>query len=220
MKVRHWGVGTLVSLCLLPGQAQEVRIEVDTTSNPELAKWCEGARQEMVLWHPRMENLLATEGFVPPHTFSLSTKNSDKGVGYTVGTHITVVSGFVKKRPGDVGMVIHEMVHVIQAYPNKGKKPGWLVEGIADYARWAIYNGKSLAQFPRPKKPEAWKDGYQVTAGFLLWLESGRAPGIVRRLNTALRNGTYEEAMWERWGGDTLPDLWGTYLDAMQSRKP
>ena len=216
--MRFCAIATLAMLWVFPGHAQDVQIQVDTSSNPELAKWCESARREMVLWHPRMENLLATEGFVPPHTFSLSTKNAEKGVGYTVGTRITVISGFVKRHPRDVGMVIHEMIHVIQAYPNKGKKPGWLVEGIADYARWAMYNGKSLKQFPRPKKEQAWKDGYQVTAGFLLWMESGRAPGIVRRLNTSLRQGVYEDGLWERWGGAPLPALWEAYYDAMQAR--
>ena len=29
------------------------------------------------------------------------------------------------------GVVIHELTHVIQAYPAAGDKPGWLVEGIA-----------------------------------------------------------------------------------------
>ena len=50
-------------------------------------------------------------------------------VGGTAGARIGVSSGWVKKRPGDFGLVIHELVHVIQDY--RGGGVGWVTEGIA-----------------------------------------------------------------------------------------
>jgi len=56
------------------------------------------------------------------------------------------------------------MAHFIQNY--KGAGPGWLVEGIADYLRWAIYKGKPQDWFPFTDKPQGYKDSYRVAGGF------------------------------------------------------
>ena len=51
------------------------------------------------------------------------------------------------------------MVHVIQNYP-VGAGPVWVTEGIADYLRWAIFEGKPVEKFPKPQDPEGFKRGY------------------------------------------------------------
>ena len=193
-----------------PADDAAVRVKLDVSQVPHLAEW--GGETAAVLreWHPRVVNLLPTAGFDPPREFSLTIEKSDRGVAATSGSRITVSSHWIEKHPGDVGAAVHELVHVIQAYPSAD--PGWLTEGIADYVRWAIYEGKPRDWFPRPKAERGYRQGYQVAAGFLLWLEADAAPGIVKRLNTAMRRGKYSPEIWRTATGRSLDELWDAYV--------
>ena len=55
---------------------------------------------------------------------------------------------WISDHPDDFGMVIHELIHVIQAYPAAGDKPGWLVEGIA---AWCAHSTRHCATARTPK---------------------------------------------------------------------
>lgn len=196
----------------------EVTVELDVAEVPELSEWGERGQGLLKEWHPRIANLLSSPGFEPPNRLSLKLKQADQGVGETSGTRITVFSNWIQKRPDDFGLLIHEMVHVIQRYPQK--EPEWVTEGIADYIRWAIYEGKSQADFPVPRSADGYKQGYQPAAGFLLWLETNQAPGIVRRLNTAMRNSTYSAEIFTQLTGKDLDSLWAEYAKARQRTEP
>ena len=189
--------------------ADELIVETDWSQIPELKGWCEESADEIRAWHPRISNLLASKGFTPPTRVTLRINKTEKGVGGTSGTSIGVSSGWVKKHPEDVGMVIHELTHVIQRYPKP--QPWWVTEGIADYIRWAIYEGKPQAWFIRSKKPDGYKAGYRETAGFFLWLESGAAPGIVKQLNSAMRKGSYSEELFKKRTKKSIDQLWKEY---------
>ncbi len=189
--------------------AEGPEVKLDTSQVPELADWGQRARDLMVEWHPRMSNLIGSKGFTPPREMELVLEKSDEGIAGTAGNRIVVASHWIEKRPEDIGLVVHELVHIIQGYPRSN--PGWVTEGIADYLRWAIYEGKPQGWFPRSAKAKGYRDSYQVTAGFFLWLESDQAPGIVRRLNAAMRSGTYEDALFEKAAGKPLDELWKEY---------
>jgi len=205
---------TLMLLMLLcqPALADDAPlcIELDTSEVPHLNKWGEDAKSLLVQWHPRISNLLPTKGVRPPRRITLKIRKSDEGVGGTSGTTIAVSSHWIEKHPDDLGLVLHELVHVIQAYPSG--EPWWLTEGIADYMRWGIYEGKDQAWFPRPKERQGYKKGYQAAAGFLLWLESDRSPGIVKKLNTAMHSGTYSDELFRTETNHSLDELWNMYV--------
>ena len=187
-----------------------IKVTLDITEVPHLKKWGEEAETLLVEWYPRINNLLPSKGYKVPQTVTLKIRKSDKGVGETGGTLITLSSNWIETHPDDFGLVIHELVHVIQAYPSGDSM--WLTEGIADYIRWGIYEGKEQAWFPRPKVKQGYKKGYQVTAGFLLWLESDISPGIVKKLNTAKRNRKYSANLFHIETGQTLDELWDVYI--------
>ena len=206
----------LLAALLLPAadppadRSAPVVIELDISETPHLEEWGEEARGLLERWYPRLDNLLPTDGFVPPRTVRLRIKKTDEGIAETSGATITVSSHWIEKRPDDVGLAVHELVHVVQSYP-----PGsefWVTEGIADYLRRAIYEGKPQSWFDRPKAPRGYRRGYQDAAGFLLWLESGPAPGVVNRLNTALRRGEYSAELFETMTGRGLDALWDEYV--------
>ena len=104
------------------------------------------------------------------------------------------------------GVVIHELTHVFQRY--KGGQPSWLVEGIADYIRWAWYEGRT--NFPKPNKAQGYLDSYQVTAGFLLWLEN-RQPGTVKKIDRMMRKEAYSYGRISTVLGGDLDTLWNQY---------
>lgn len=203
----------LLALLCLPGADNEpepLAVQLDVSQAPHLKDWGERSRQLILDWHPRIANLLPTKDFPPPNKVVLRIRKSEKGVAATAGRKITVMSHWVDKHPDDIGLVIHELVHVIQSYP--GGSESWLVEGVADYVRFGIYEGKGLDWFPRPKKAQGYKRGYRVAAGFLLWLEADAAPGIVKKLNTAMRHREYNAEIFKDETGKTLDELWVEYV--------
>ena len=115
------------------------------------------------------------------------------------------------------GYLIHELVHVVQAY--RGGGAGWLTEGIADYIRWGLYEEKPQEWFPVPRDADrAYRQGYQVAAGFLLWLENSRSPGIVKKLNAASREKRYSDELFKEETGTTLDELWAKYKKAREKK--
>ncbi len=211
---RRTGIALLFAALLCLGGAEDEKepltVELDVKEAPHLKAWGEQSRQLILEWHPRIVNLLPTKGFDPPRRVVLRIRKSDKGVAATAGRRISVMSHWVDKHPDDVGVVIHELVHVIQSYPRGNE--GWLVEGVADYVRWAIYEGKPQEWFPRPRKVKGYERGYRVAAGFLLWLETDAAPGIVKKLNTAMRRGAYSPEIFKKETGKSLDELWAEYV--------
>lgn len=201
---------SVLRLYKLSANTPQVSVDLDTSEVPHLKAWGEEARALIVQWHPRIAERLATEGCTPAQAISLKLRKSDKGVGASSGTKITIQSNWIEKHPEDLGLVVHELVHVIQAYPSP--KPWWITEGIADYLRWAIYEKKPQSWFPRPKEKQGYARSYRVTAGFFLWLESGAAPGIVKKLNTAMRNRAYSADLFHAATGQSLDELWDAYV--------
>ena len=133
----------LAPLFLLPSVATaaqeetkqaELQVNIDVTEVPELKEW--GAQAEKLIreWHPQVAEMLSQEGFTAPTTVRVVFKKDMNGVAHTIGNEITISGNWVKQHPDDTGMVIHELVHVVQSY--RRGRPFWLVEGIADYIRF------------------------------------------------------------------------------------
>ncbi len=207
-------IPVLSSLSLFAGT-----VRFDLSTAPETSAWVRSASLLANEWYPRLGNLLSssTEVRLPDVTIQMS--QTYDGVAAASGNVIEMSAKRVVALPDDSrGVVIHELVHVVQAYP--GGSEGWLTEGIADYIRCAIFESLPLADFPRPEKERGYRDSYKVAAGFLFWLESGPAPGIVRQVNAALRQGSYHESVFKERTGRDLPQLWNDYRAAFSQPIP
>ena len=137
------------------------------------------------------------------------------GVANTDHALMTINPAWLVKKPGDTDLVTHEAMHIVQAYKGDGA-PGWLVEGIADYARdrYGVDNAASGWALPLTLKPGDRHDsGYRVTGAFLKWAESGH-PGLVKALDKALRDGHYAPVLWRRLTGKDIHALWQSYAIA------
>lgn len=191
------------------GDPAAVQIDLDTSEVPHLNKWASEARSLMLLWHPLILNQLDLDKTETPQKIILEIKKSYEGIAACQGSTITVSSSWIEKHPEDYGVVLHELIHVIQAYPPNDH--WWLTEGIADYFRWAMYENKKQEWFPRPKEAQGYRKGYHIAAGFLLWIESYEAPGMIKKLNAAMRDAKYNPKLFKVETGLSLDELWHKY---------
>lgn len=143
-------------------------------------------------------------------TFSIDT--AYKGVAATGGGRIVYNPEWFVKHPGDIDVVTHEVMHVVQNYGNGGG-PGWLTEGIADYVRFKYgVDNPGAGWTLTPFKPEqSYKNAYRITARFLNWLETHGNKGIVVKLDNIMRSHTYAATVWKDLTGKTVDELWAAY---------
>jgi Peptidase of plants and bacteria len=194
-------------------------VQFDASVAPAAKAWTDSATALAREWYPRLGNLLASSDEVRLPDVKIVLSTNYDGVAAASGNAITMSARRVVELPDDSrGVVIHELVHVVQAYPAGSES--WLTEGVADYLRCAVFEAMPLSDFPRPDKERGYRDSYKVAAGFLFWLESGPAPGIVRQVNALLRNGAYRESVFMDRTGRDLPRLWKEYLAAFSSSAP
>ncbi|RZL50554.1 MAG: secretory protein [Pedobacter sp.] len=178
----------------------------DVTFNPELKK-------RMVQTFFRVYPVLAKDFNKKTDkevVFSIDT--AYKGVAATGGGKIVYNPDWFRKHPGDIDVVTHEVMHIVQNY-GSGGGPGWLTEGIADYVRYKYGVDNPGAKWTlTPFKPEhSYKNAYRITARFLNWLELNGNKGIVVKLDSAMRDHTYNESLWKDLTGKTVDELWASY---------
>ncbi|MEC7783195.1 MAG: basic secretory protein-like protein [Bacteroidota bacterium] len=134
------------------------------------------------------------------------------GVAYAHQGAITISSDWLHKKPEDLDLVTHELMHLVQAYPNDSG-PGWLTEGIADYVRhvYALDNeraGWSLTPF---NPSQSYKNSYRITARFLVWLTQNYDEDLVIKLDEDLRTEQYTPETWDKYTGKSIDELWLEY---------
>ena len=192
---------------------------VDATDAPDLMEWTEKKLKPVVSeWYPKVVALLPSEVYQAPTKVTFryrsdmgGTPASALGAGVNLST-----PWFRRERDGEAcGAVVHELVHVVQNYwarrgqPRARTTPGWIVEGIADYVRWFLYEPQSRgAEITKKNFAEAKYDSsYRVTANFLNWVTVTYDKEIVRKLNAAAREGRYDESLWTDLTGKTVQEL-------------
>ncbi|QJB32977.1 secretory protein [Chitinophaga oryzae] len=134
------------------------------------------------------------------------------GVAATSGGRVVYNPEWFRQHPGDIDVVTHEVMHVVQSYPG-GAGPGWLTEGIADYVRYryGVDNdgaGWSLTAF---NPSQRYDNSYRITARFLVWLEKNFSDKLVKILDDHMRRKTYSPGIWQSQTGKSLDDLWQDY---------
>jgi hypothetical protein len=137
---------------------------------------------------------------------------------YCSGGKVTVSVDWLKKHPDDIGLFTHELTHVVQVYPRPD--PGWLTEGIADYARH-YYGPKEQPGWALPKRvsrKQSYKDGYGVTARFLVWLET-RHPRLVDKVHRRMQEGTFQVGDFRTLTGQSLDSLWDACVRDLESER-
>ena len=136
------------------------------------------------------------------------------GVAGTSDDRVVFSTKYMTSHPNDIDVVTHETMHIVQAYGNNSRIPGWLTEGIADYARYAygVSNEKAGWSLPKFSAKQNYNNSYRITARFLAWLEYSGHKGIVKKLDQAGRDKTYDKGeIWKKLTGKTIDELWLAY---------
>ena len=143
------------------------------------------------------------------HNVRMTIDPKYDGIAY-VSSNGIVIGPWISNSPGGDDVIVHEAMHVVQSYPRYD--PGWLVEGIADYARWKFRINDPAAGFlPNYDPNQHYTNAYRVTARFLGWCEKFY-PNIVNDLDKAMRNNVYSADSWKQFGGGkTVDQLWIEY---------
>jgi hypothetical protein len=135
-----------------------------------------------------------------------------KGVAAASGGQVVFSSVWMQKHPEDIDVVTHEVMHLVQNCGNTNG-PGWLTEGIADYARYkfGVDNAAANWALGKYKQGQNYTNSYRITAGFLNWLEVYKHAGIVLKLDQEMRAHTYAADIWKKLTGKTVDELWTEY---------
>jgi len=196
----------------------DFRLKFSDADQAALDAWIERLRAKVGVWWPILTTRLASPDYTPTSAIQLRfiTIRPEGIPAATVRAPgqdpaILIDPGGLLGRilnPDTLGMIGHEMVHVVQNYPRG--QPGWLVEGIADYMRYYVLIPEDPARAFSPDGAE-WSHGYQPTAGLLDFVETAH-PGAVHDINAAMRAGGDGPALLEKIGGAPPEQLWRRYL--------
>lgn len=103
---------------------------------------------------------------------------------WTEGDRVTFSCDWFLKCPHDLDVVTHEIMHVVQAYPN-GQAPSWVIEGLADYVRNKYGLSNQQAGWSMPSgchEQHHYTDSYRVAARFFTWLEENYSSGDEKKV--------------------------------------
>ena len=185
-----------------------VEFVLDYSDAPEMKEWIEQCARICERQYTMINEQLPSEGFKPAHLVKMSLKTSYRGVAATGGTNITGSAKYFKNNPKDFGAMVHETVHVVQAYRGRrsgNPNPGWLVEGIADYVRFFVYEPGKAGRM-NPDKVH-YNQPYRPAATFLNFVTEKYDKDLVKKLNAAMRQGKYNDELFKDYTGKTVEEL-------------
>jgi len=189
------------------------KISIDVKDAPDMQAWGEAARDLATSWFPKLCELLSTESYHPPKKLRFVFRNKQDAPAYATGDEISFNATWIRAHPDDLGMVVHELTHIVQHYPDNKVDTGWLVEGIADYTRWWRYEPEA----PRSKinfAKATYHDAYRTTAWFLAWSGQKYNLALVPTLDGKLRKGEDPMPVFEQLTGKTADVLWSEFAAA------
>src|SRR5690606_12682055 len=94
------------------------------------------------------------------------------------------------------------------------RSPGWMVEGLADYIRWFLYEPEELRPRPNPDRAH-YTDSYRTTGAFLDFVKDKYDEDCIRKFNAAMREGAYSDDLWKVYTGKTADELWSEYVETL-----
>ncbi|HJS07970.1 MAG TPA: basic secretory protein-like protein [Pirellulales bacterium] len=200
--------------------ADKYEIAFDLSQTPELKEWVDAKLKPVCAkWYPMIVEMLPSEGYTAPERFTIVFHKDMRGVANASGRRINCAAPWFKRNlDGEaVGAVVHEMVHIVQQYRRArggNRNPGWMVEGLADYIRWFLYEPEDKRPRPNPARAK-YTDSYRTTAAFLAYVKETHDKELIKKFNTAMREGKYSADLWKDYTGKTADDLWADYVKTL-----
>ena len=137
---------------------------------------------------------------------------------HCVGHTITISADWMLQHPDDLGLLTHELTHAVQNYPQSD--PGWLTEGIADYARH-LYGPEQQPGWKLPERlteKQSYRNSYGVTARFLVWVED-KHPGAVDKMHRQMQDREFRVENFEELTGKSVDTLWAECVKELNTAR-
>lgn len=197
------------------------KFHLDVTAAGDLKGWSEEELIPVIQeWYPKIVEMLPSEGFQAASQVRLRYRTDMPAAvpASAGGSTVNLNTAWFRQhvRGEAKGCVIHELVHVVQAYqqgrrlnPESPAVPGWLVEGLADYVRWFLYEPATGGALLSPKQLALarYDESYRVSANFLDWVVRTQDKDLIQKVNAAARSGKYDDSLWEIYTRKRLQDL-------------
>lgn len=181
-----------------------VEFVVDQLDVASQKGWTEKVARECERAYGLINEALRSDGFRPPRVVRMSLKDGIDVPAYASGNRITGSTTWFRDHPDDAGAMIHESAHVVQRYRGDDN-PGWLVEGVADYVRFVLYEPQNIG--PIDADDARYDQSYRVTARFLDYIVKTYDPDFVLKINRAMREGKYSDDLFKQATGKTKEEL-------------
>jgi hypothetical protein len=208
------GLLTGIQLMAAPIKAKQTVQVVIGKHPPKAGRVAAETAQIIKNWCPVLAGWLGKK-LDKPVEVRVEFVNDPKGdIAWASGNTITM--NLAKTLQGsnvDEGILIHELTHVIQPYPDS--VPSWLVEGIADYNRWVRYEPHNWES--GSIGGVSYKDGYGWAADFLGWVERHYDRKLVQAIHAQACAGKYTNDLFRKRTKKTLDRLWAEYVEAKKA---
>jgi Peptidase of plants and bacteria len=195
----------LLTICLsLSAEAVEVTLQLPEAADERLKTFAHQAEQLVKEWEPKVADILASDPARRPKNITIIFREMS-GVAYWDGKAINVSTAWVASHPKDVGLVVHELTHVLQG--GYHKTPSWWTEGMADYVRFGVMEDGHFGIKIDPTKQKP-RDSYRVTGYFFFQAEK-KYPGLIKKLHETCAAGRDPEATFKtHCDGKTVEEVW------------
>ena len=201
------GSTTATGLAQAPADKKTFTLTISGEIDPDLAPVVGQLTTLFYQSYPKLVKRFEHPKKPAPRQINLVLARGIKVPAYCSNATITVSVEWLQKHPDDLGVLTHELTHAAQAYPNSD--PGWLTEGLADYARH-LYGPKEQPGWALPAQlstKQSYKDSYRVTGRFLLWLDD-KHPGVVNKLHRRMQDREFAIEDFRTFTGTAIDELW------------
>jgi len=180
-------------------------VTYDTSEATDLAQYVEDfVKPTIDTWYSKVADAITRQEYDPIVNFSVTFDKDYTGLAEVRSCNQMVVNPeWPRNNPGDMGVYVHELTHVIQCY---GGAPTVITEGIADWTREYIMNDRA----PRfPSENETYASGYAPSSYFLNWiLETYNRPTLISDFNIAANAKTFTYDNFVDETGKPVQRLW------------
>jgi len=197
----------------VPASTNTFAVTVDSTAASDMAPWAEKMRQAALKEYPV---ICAKLGSQPSDLSITLTKEFPRNKpGATKGTAIQLSVGWGREHPKDTGCLMHELTHAAQRYPRN--EPLWLVEGMAEYVRFWMYETPEKRPHVNPKI-DSYRQGYIAAGALLAWIEKTYDKNIIPKVNAAIQQQTYTDELFRQATGKSLDELWQEFCASIADK--
>ncbi len=210
-------------------------LKFDTRAAPDMDEWTRQVLGSMrVVTAAAAVSAIVTSGWPVPRSVNVAYVDKDDGApawSDSAGPDIYLnAKWFRENKDGEAaGVFFRELVRVMQAYratPGATEEncPGWLADGIADFARWYMFEPQSGERGRDCMRDDPVACRYngsgRATASFLDFLARNH-PGTLTRANAALRAHAFDnETFWNEATGKTAAELEKLWRDSRAAPQP